>query len=230
MGLSQEFVASIAGIHCPRPRGMCPRMAGSPKKRARRERVGAPPVDPLDEAAMRPELKAIPWNKRELTDEQRAQVAAAVAAHYPRNEIARALGTTFKTLKRILDDDPELTDAVDAAREAEEAELRDCLMRNAKAGSDVAALFLLKSRHGYRDRDEGKGVQVGEGGGVLLVPAEVPLDEWSAAVARQQAQFREAPPEVTDELADRGERYRRETRPREGTPGIEGLRLVKPGR
>ncbi len=179
---------------------------------------------------MRPELKPIPWNKHQLTDEQRAQVAAAVAAHYPRNEIARALGTTVKTLKRILDDDPELADAVEAAREAEEAELRDCLMRNAKAGSDVAALFLLKSRHGYRDRDEGKGVQVGEGGGVLLVPAQVPLDEWSAAVARQQAQFREAPPEVLDQIAETEAEVERSRRPRKGTPGIEGLRLVRPDR
>ena len=209
---------------------MCPRMAGSPKKRARRERVGATLVDPLDEPAMRPELKPIPWNKQQLTEVQRGLVAAAIAAHYPRNEIARALGTTVKTLKRILDDDSELTDAVDAAREAEEAELRDCLMRNAKAGSDVAALFLLKSRHGYRDRDDGKSVQVGEGGGVLLMPTPVPIDQWSAAAARQQAQFREAPPEVTVELADRAARAERANAPHEGSLGIEGLRLVKPGR
>lgn len=189
-------------------------------------------MDPLDEPAMRSALKPIPWNKHQLTDEQRQVVADAILAHYPRNEIARALGITVKTLKRILDDEPELTDAVDAAKEAEEAELRDCLMRNAKSGSDVAALFLLKSRHGYRDRDDGK-VQVAQGGGVLVVPGMESLDEWMAKAAEQQAQFREAPPEVADQLAEAKANARKaeaSQAPPEGSPGIEGLRLIKPGR
>lgn len=187
-------------------------------------------ADPLDETyvAPRPDLAPIPWNKQRLTDEQCALVAAAIIAHYPRNEIARALGITVKTLKRILDDESELTDAVDAAKEAEEAELRDCLMRNAKSGSDVAALFLLKTRHGYRDRDDGKAPVI-QGGGVLVVPGVEDLETWSAACARQQSQFREKPIELVQDEVERAARADRANTPHAGSPGIEGLRLVKPG-
>ena len=56
-----------------------------------------------------------------------------------------------------------------------------------------------------------------EGGGLLLIPTHVPIDEWSAAAARQQKQYREMPViEPTYEA------------PPTGSPGIEGLRLVKP--
>lgn len=189
-------------------------MAGSPLKKARRL-AAAKDIDLLDEPAMRPALRPIAWNRVELTDEQRAAVAQAVMDHYPRNEIARALGVTVKTLKRILDDEPELTDAVEAAREAEEAELRDCLMRSARSGDTVAALFLLKTRHGYRDRDDGKVKVENRGGGVLVVPGTVPLHEWEASAAIQQAQYRERivdPPEAD---------YRT------SSPGVDGLRLER---
>ncbi len=152
--------------------------------------------DPLDET-YRPErapLAPIPWNKVALDDRQRGLVARALLDQYPRNEIAAALGLTVKTLKRLIDDDPVLADAVDAAREAEEAELRDLLMRNARDGDTVSALFLLKARHGYRDRDD-KAKGLVATGGVLVVPGTRTLEEWSAAAYSNQAKFRERRPE-----------------------------------
>lgn len=202
-------------------------MAGSPKKRARRERAAAV-ADPLDETYRQP-LQPIPWNKTALTDDGRDCVAHALLDGYPRNQIAKALGTTVKTLKRLIDDDPLLLDAIDARKDADEAELRDILMGLARNGDTVAAIFLGKSQFGWRDRDDGK-VQAVEGGGVLLVPAHVPIDEWSAAAARQQAQYREAPREIMDQLAQDKAAAVRENLPHTGSPGIEGLRLVKPTR
>lgn len=191
-------------------------MAGSPRKRARRERAAAA-VDPLDEAGPRQPLSPIPWNKVELTDAERQAVAAALTQGYPRHQIAQAMGTTVKTLKRLIDDSEELLDAIEARKDAEEAELRDLLMGMARGGDTVAAIFLGKSQYGWRDRDDGKGQPV-EGGGILFIPTHVPIDEWSAAAARQQKQYREVPEvELTFEAA------------RTGSPGIEGLRLVKPG-
>jgi hypothetical protein len=203
-------------------------MAGSPKKRARRDRV-ATVVDPLDEEAPRQPLKLIPWNKTELTEEGREAVTQALLEGYPRNQIARALGTTVKTLKRLIDQDPALLDAIDARKDAEEAELREILVGLARQGDTVAAIFLGKSQYGWRDREDGKAQPV-PGGGVLLVPAHVPLDEWSAAVARQQAQFREAPREVVEQMTDRKVEVDRQRHPHSGSPGIEGLRLVNPAR
>lgn len=183
-------------------------------------------ADPLDEAAPRPPLAPIPFDGGPPTAEALDAIAAALSEGYPRHQIARALGTTVKTLKRIVDGSEALLDAVEACKDSEEAELREILMGMARAGDTVAAIFLGKSQYGWRDRDDGKG-QVVQGGGVLVVPGMESLDTWMARASEQQKQFREAPTEVTEELADRAENARRASRPHEGSPGIEGLRLVK---
>ena len=186
-------------------------------------------ADPLDEAAPRPPLAPISFDGGQPTAEALDAVAAALSEGYPRHQIARALGTTVKSLKRIVDGSEALMDAVEARRDAEEAELRDILMGMAKAGDTVAAIFLGKSQYGWRDREDGKG-QVVQGGGVLVVAGMESLDTWMARASEQQKQFRGAPVEVAEELADRAENARQAVRPHKGTPGIEGLRLVKPGR
>jgi hypothetical protein len=155
-----------------------------------------PAIDPLDEQPMAPErpaLRPIPYNKVALTEVQRQAVAQAILDHYPRSEIARALGISVKTLKRLLDSDPALTDAADAAKDQEEVELRDCLMAMARQGSEVAALFLLKARHGYRDRDD-KAIKPTGIGGVLVLPAAPEsIEDFEAAAYRQQAAHRSRP-------------------------------------
>jgi hypothetical protein len=200
-------------------------MAGSPKKRARRDRA-AGASDPLDEAAPRAPLRPIPWNKAELTDEGREAVAHALLDGYPRNQIARAIGTTVKTLKRLIDGDPALLDAIDARKDAEEAELRDILLGLARHGDTVAAIFLGKSQFGWRDRDD-VGSKIVQGGGVLVVPGVEDFDTWSALASKQQAKFREAPREIEQQMANRGEEAERQRRPHSGSPGIDGLRLVR---
>ncbi|TNF05895.1 MAG: hypothetical protein EP321_02055 [Sphingomonadales bacterium] len=179
------------------------RMAGSPRKRAKR--LG---IDPLDEpgygksvAPRRPALRMEPHNKAVLSNENREHVMAALLDGYPKAAIAHALGVSAKTLDRLIRDDPELEAQVEAQRSFEEAELRDILMELARKGDTVAAIFLAKARHGWRDRDDAKLKVEAQGGGVLVVPAAVPLDQWEAAAARQQAPFREVPvvePEVRD--------------------------------
>lgn len=151
-------------------------------------------ADPLDEAPMpaRGRLAPIPWNKVALTDEGRDAVRLALLGQYPRNEIARALGTTVATLRRIIKDDPELSDAVEAAKEAEEAELRDILMGMARQGDTVAALFLLKSRHGYVDRPDSKArIEADVKGGVLVVPGPMNDADFETLAFKQQAKWRE---------------------------------------
>lgn len=180
-------------------------MAGSPRKRAKR--LG---LDPLDEPAPggsvappRPALGGFePHNKLGLSAENRGRVLQALLDGYPKAAIARALGVVVKTLDRLIRDDPELLAAVEAQRSFEEAELRDILMELARRGDTVAAIFLAKARHGWRDRDDAKlRVEADRAGGVLVVPGTVPLEQWSVAAAAQQARFRERPveePEVRD--------------------------------
>jgi hypothetical protein len=190
-------------------------MPGSPKKRARR--LG---LDPLDEryrpstvAPSRPELrlepaKDAPTGRARLSQANRHRVMQALLDGYPQAAIAKALSISAPTLRRLMADDRELMDAVEAQRSFEEAELRDILMHLARHGDTVAAIFLAKARHGWRDRDDGKR-EPEKVGGVLLVPAPMDLDTWSAAAAAQQAQFRERNPD-TDPFAPGADRLRLE--------------------
>lgn len=169
-------------------------MAGSPRKRAKR--LG---IDPLDEPAFggsvarpRPHLDGFePHNKVALSPTNRVNVQQALLDGYPLAAIAKALRVSIPTLKRLMADDPGLQAEVEAQRSFEEAELRDILMELARKGDTVAAIFLAKARHGWKDRDDAKGKEPNLGGGVLLLPAAVPLHEWEASAAIQQAKYRE---------------------------------------
>ncbi len=153
-------------------------------------------VDPLDEPVpTRPSLKPIPWNKTVLTTDERDAVGVALLDGYARAEIAAALGINVTTLRRLITDDKVLVDAVTARKDLEEAELCDLLTANARRGDSAAAMFLLKARHGYRDRDDATQKRdEGKKFGVLVMPAPMSFDDWSVAAAAQQAQFREADP------------------------------------
>lgn len=175
-------------------------MVGSPRKRARR--IG---LDPLDEpvpgssvAPARPKLDGFePHNKVRLSDANRERVMAALLDGYPKTAIAKALSISAKTLDRLIHSDDQLLDQVEAQRAFEETELRDILMELARRGDTVAAIFLAKARHGWRDRDDAKlSVDTG-GGGVLVVPGTMPLEQWSAAAALQQAKYRERIPDIS---------------------------------
>ena len=167
-------------------------------------------LDPLDEPAFggsvarpRTTLEGFePHNKAALSPDNRIKVQQALLDGYPLAAIAKALRVSTPTLKRLMADDPGLQAEVEAQRSFEETELRDILMELARKGDTVAAIFLAKARHGWRDRDERKlSVEPPKGCGVLLIPSTTSLDEWEAAVYRQQAPHRERPcaePEVRD--------------------------------
>jgi hypothetical protein len=66
--------------------------------------------------------------------------------------IAGALGLSYETWQRIRAEDPEAKAAWQEARAIEENKLVGVLYRKAIDQDDtVAAIFLLKARHGYRD-------------------------------------------------------------------------------
>lgn len=191
-------------------------MAGSPLKKARRL-AAAKKLAPLDEPVVRECLTPIPWNKVELTVDQRAGVAAAILAGHPRKEIASALGVSVHTLRRLINRTTELAEAVEDAEYAELEEIRSLLLAHGRAGDTVALIFLSKAFHGLRDRDDARGKADAVAPGVLVVPGMMPLEQWTIAAAVQQAQFREVPEvEPLQEF-------------RSSTPGIEGLTLQRAG-
>jgi hypothetical protein len=190
-------------------------MAGSPLKKARRLAAAAKPIDPLDEAPPRPALAPIPWNKVDLNAEQRALVAAALAARRTRAEVAEAMGISQTTLRRLIRDDPALTEAVDSADQAELDEIRSLLLAHGRAGDTVALIFLGKAFHGLRDRDDaGAKIAATKAGGVLVVPV-TSLEDWERSTYEQQAQYRET--SKFEPVADF----------RTCTAGVDGLRLQR---
>ncbi|MCC7328173.1 MAG: hypothetical protein IT521_15365 [Burkholderiales bacterium] len=71
--------------------------------------------------------------------------------------IAKAMGAAFETLQRWFDDYPELREAFENGREQERYTLHNGLYVAAtEKGNMVAAMFLLKARHGYREGDQGE--------------------------------------------------------------------------
>lgn len=69
--------------------------------------------------------------------------------------VAKRLGVSKDTLRRWLDEDPDLQDAFDQGREMERYALHNMLYRQAvEDGNATAAMFLLKARHGYKEGDQ----------------------------------------------------------------------------
>ena len=69
--------------------------------------------------------------------------------------IAKTLGTDHETLTRMMEDNPALREGFDVGRERERHALHNALYVAAMNGQIAAAMFLLKSRHGYREGDQG---------------------------------------------------------------------------
>lgn len=67
--------------------------------------------------------------------------------------IARGLNVSYETLKIWMKRHPELQDALDAGREAEHQMLYQALLKHLDT-SPTPAIFLLKTRHGYREGDQ----------------------------------------------------------------------------
>ncbi len=86
-----------------------------------------------------------------------ARIEALAADGFSVIGVAARLGIGKDMLARWLDENPALKEAFDAGRENERWALHNLLYRQAMEGGNAsAAMFLLKSRHGYREGDQGE--------------------------------------------------------------------------
>jgi hypothetical protein len=84
---------------------------------------------------------------------QRIQAAASQGASLI--GIANACGVGRDVLSRWFEETPALRDALDMGREEERKQLHNVLFELATKEKDkIAAMFLLKARHGYREGDQ----------------------------------------------------------------------------
>lgn len=123
-----------------------------------------------------------PVPPRKLPPPDAAERIRALAADgWSVRGIAAAMGTTQDTMRgRWFEDFPELKEAMELGREAERHALHNRLYRMATEGTGkeaaIAAMFLLKARHGYRE-----GEQQEQGNRVAItfnLPAAQPLDQF----------------------------------------------------
>lgn len=92
--------------------------------------------------------------------------------------IAKALGMSKDAFRSVKRRDPAVQEAIDRGRAVEHDKLVGVLFEQAMSGQYVPAMFLLKTRHGYREGEQvGVNVSV-ETGGVLVVPQKQSMEEF----------------------------------------------------
>lgn len=99
-------------------------------------------------------------------------------------EIAKALRLSFPTWKRIREEDPKAYSAWAAGRAEEEVHLVEKLKEAVtdKSINAIPCMFLLKTRHGYRenspiDQKDQQGAQIN-----INLPASLSIDQYSKLI------------------------------------------------
>lgn len=107
-------------------------------------------------------------------------IRKATATGASKKGVAMALGVADDVLNRWLDENPELSAAFHEGREKERQTLHTVLYDAATQGTDknalIAAMFLLKARHGYVE-----GQQESQANRVSInfaIPGAMPLDKF----------------------------------------------------
>lgn len=124
--------------------------------------------------------------RKSLSDQEVYRVAAMIARGSRREDVARELGITAPTLRRMEREDERVASAIQAGLGVEHQRLYGKLMEKVDRGDTVAILFALKSRHGYIDRPEN--VRIEDHRSVVVnLPARLSREQILAAVLPQPA-------------------------------------------
>lgn len=114
-------------------------------------------------------------SRNKLTKLELGKVKRWASEAATRGAIARRLGMDPKTFRVLMEQDPELKAAYDDGREAEHLMLVSALKRQLDKGP-VPAIFLLKTRHGYREGDQTE--QANRVSVTFNLPGALPLDAF----------------------------------------------------
>lgn len=120
--------------------------------------------------------------KRTLSSKDREAIAEMLDRHCSWTQIAKGLRMDYVTLRRLRDEDAELKQMVDEAMEAERADLHGTLYDVAvNERNIIACMFLLKTRHGYR---ENAPVDMAVNGNVIMLQAPATPEDYARMLAQ----------------------------------------------
>ncbi len=114
-----------------------------------------------------------------VTERGLGAIEAAAMAGASMPGIAALLGCSAGTLRDIRERQPEVDDAVSRGLAAEEQDLVLMLRKQARDGYAPAAMFLLKTRHGYRETTPVP-PSSRPTTNILVLPAPLSDAEWAA--------------------------------------------------
>jgi hypothetical protein len=93
--------------------------------------------------------------------------------------VAHRMGVGKDAFHRWLEEYPDLKEAFDQGREQERHSLHNLLYRQAmEQGNATAAMFLLKSRHGYKEGDQS--TQASRVSVTIALPGAMTLQQFTA--------------------------------------------------
>ena len=128
-----------------------------------------------------PKKKRMGRPKKQPPPNAAERIRKLAAEGHTKRGIAILLGTHFEAFNRWLEENPDLQDAFNAGREKEHHALFKALFTQATTkGNTTAAIFLLKSRHGYREGDQSDNankVQIN-----FQLPGAMPMAQFKGAL------------------------------------------------
>lgn len=124
----------------------------------------------------------MPQPRRHLLAAHLAEVRQLSAQGCSERTIAKALGMSYGAWRRALDADPRTQAALAEGRAVEHDALVGSLFKAAtEKGNVIAAIFLLKARHGYRDTADV--TPVNQVAVVFQMPAPLTPDQYQRVLA-----------------------------------------------
>jgi hypothetical protein len=119
-----------------------------------------------------------------VTGQGRAMAEALAAAGFTDTTVARRLGIGNATLRECRKRDPAVAEALARGRARMEDELVHGLMRQARDGYAPAAMFLLKTRCGYRETGATDGGDTKVNVQIVL-PRALTMDEYMKTIENE---------------------------------------------
>ena len=117
-----------------------------------------------------------------ITDDMLPAIQEMAARGLWDREIAQSIGMSASTFIERKKENAALQAALDAGRAVEHEKLHNALFTAAMSGNVVAAIFLLKARHGYREQD----VQRDAASQVVInLPGAMPLDQFAKTIKHE---------------------------------------------